>query len=241
MCSAMSGGWNPTINLTTHLGRQAGLGSRPVVLSLPDDCRPAWPWPGQPPASSRYAPCLATGGGGRAPRRHKPAAILLRPHRPCARRVEGRAIAASPLWQVKNSRGKAFVDFQNDVTVSDVKLADPRRLPHPRAPQALHHARHGDRPGQDVECEWRRRARRAHRALCRRRRHDHVPPALHARRHRRSRRPSSRPGLPAGAARPRRMPWPRSRARSSSRPAPGCARTIFREPARRRKRPSTAR
>jgi glycine cleavage system aminomethyltransferase T len=30
---------------------------------------------------------------------------------------------ASPLWQVANSRGKAFIDFQNDVTVSDVKLA----------------------------------------------------------------------------------------------------------------------
>ncbi len=30
---------------------------------------------------------------------------------------------ASPLWQVENSRGKAFVDFQNDVTASDVKLA----------------------------------------------------------------------------------------------------------------------
>ena len=30
---------------------------------------------------------------------------------------------ASPLWQVDGSRGKAFVDFQNDVTVSDVKLA----------------------------------------------------------------------------------------------------------------------
>ena len=27
------------------------------------------------------------------------------------------------MWQVENSRGKAFVDFQNDVTVSDVKLA----------------------------------------------------------------------------------------------------------------------
>ena len=30
---------------------------------------------------------------------------------------------ASPVWQVDKSRGKAFVDFQNDVTVSDVKLA----------------------------------------------------------------------------------------------------------------------
>jgi sarcosine oxidase subunit alpha len=28
-----------------------------------------------------------------------------------------------PLWQVTDSRGKAFVDFQNDVTASDIKLA----------------------------------------------------------------------------------------------------------------------
>ena len=32
-------------------------------------------------------------------------------------------LAASPLWQVATSLGKAFVDFQNDVAVSDVKLA----------------------------------------------------------------------------------------------------------------------
>jgi glycine cleavage system aminomethyltransferase T len=31
--------------------------------------------------------------------------------------------AAAPVWQVEDSRGKAFVDFQNDVAVSDVKLA----------------------------------------------------------------------------------------------------------------------
>jgi sarcosine oxidase subunit alpha len=28
-----------------------------------------------------------------------------------------------PLWRVEKSRGKAFIDFQNDVTVTDVKLA----------------------------------------------------------------------------------------------------------------------
>ena len=31
--------------------------------------------------------------------------------------------AITPLWQVPDSRGKAFVDFQNDVTVADVALA----------------------------------------------------------------------------------------------------------------------
>ena len=29
----------------------------------------------------------------------------------------------TPVWLVEKGRGKAFVDFQNDVTVSDVKLA----------------------------------------------------------------------------------------------------------------------
>ncbi|HEX7531851.1 MAG TPA: glycine cleavage T C-terminal barrel domain-containing protein, partial [Methyloceanibacter sp.] len=32
-------------------------------------------------------------------------------------------LAASPVWQVEGGRGKAFVDFQNDVAASDVKLA----------------------------------------------------------------------------------------------------------------------
>src|SRR5262249_60949939 len=32
-------------------------------------------------------------------------------------------LAASPLWQVDDSSGQAFVDFPHDVAVSDVKLA----------------------------------------------------------------------------------------------------------------------
>ena len=30
----------------------------------------------------------------------------------------------TPLWHVKDSRAKAFVDFQNDVTTKDIALAD---------------------------------------------------------------------------------------------------------------------
>src|SRR5262249_50385276 len=33
------------------------------------------------------------------------------------------AVSLSPLWRVKDSRDKAFVDFQNDVTASDIDLA----------------------------------------------------------------------------------------------------------------------
>jgi hypothetical protein len=34
----------------------------------------------------------------------------------------------TPLWHVKASRAKAFVDFQNDVTAKDIALAASRRL-----------------------------------------------------------------------------------------------------------------
>src|SRR6185295_8225870 len=39
------------------------------------------------------------------------------------RAVSEESEPASPIWQVANGRGKAFVDFQNDVAVSDIKLA----------------------------------------------------------------------------------------------------------------------
>ena len=51
------------------------------------------------------------------------------------------------------SSGKAFVDFQNDVTAKDLRHRHAGRLPLDRARQALHHDRHGDRPGQDLEHE----------------------------------------------------------------------------------------
>ena len=71
-----------------------------------------------------------------------------------------------------------------------------------------------------------------HRALYRRGRHHDLPPALHAGRHRRA-----SPAITAGKTSAprgsrRRMAGPRSRARSSSRPGPGCARSIIRGTAR---------
>ena len=38
--------------------------------------------------------------------------------------AEDEPAAIAPLWHVKESRAKAFVDFQNDVTVKDIALAD---------------------------------------------------------------------------------------------------------------------
>ena len=51
-----------------------------------------------------------------------PIASLLMPS------AEDEPAAIAPLWHVKESRAKAFVDFQNDVTAKDIALADQRRL-----------------------------------------------------------------------------------------------------------------
>ena len=56
--------------------------------------------------------------------------------------------AASPPRA--DRRGKAFVDFQNDVSAKDLEPRGAGGLPLDRACQALHHDRHGDRSGQDA-------------------------------------------------------------------------------------------
>ena len=73
-----------------------------------------------PPGSSASARVLleATQRGQRL-REH---AALRRARRPVPI-AKDEELAATPVWQVDGGRGKAFVDFQNDVAVSDVKLA----------------------------------------------------------------------------------------------------------------------
>jgi sarcosine oxidase subunit alpha len=81
----MSGGWNPALQLTSHL-----------------DGKPVW---------DEKIAAFVPGG------------------LPPGMQVTGAAAGdfadsgSQPLWQVRGAIGKAFVDFQNDVTATDVKLA----------------------------------------------------------------------------------------------------------------------
>ena len=70
---------------------------------------------------------------------------------PLRRTVERAAV--EPLWAVpaRGKGGKAFVDLQNDVTVRDIELAAREGYQAGRAPETLHDARHGHRPGQDQQ------------------------------------------------------------------------------------------
>ncbi len=84
---AMSGGWNPTLHLTSHLGGKPRWDER-IASFVPGAL---------PPGMTVVGAAAGDFGGD---------------------------YAVAPLWRVQAARGKAFVDFQNDVTVDDVALAE---------------------------------------------------------------------------------------------------------------------
>ncbi|MBW4707751.1 sarcosine oxidase subunit alpha family protein [Roseobacter sp. YSTF-M11] len=118
-CLAMSGGWNPTVHLTCHMN------GRPTWR---EDIAGFVPTPGSVPGlvaagacngDFSTAACLAAGSaaakavvkdlGGKTTRVSLPDA-------------EDKAYQIAPLWAVPG-KGRAWLDFQNDVTVKDVKQA----------------------------------------------------------------------------------------------------------------------
>ncbi len=116
---AMAGGWNPCLGLTCHLG------GKPVW----DDAAAGFV-PGTLPAGMRVAGA-ASGRFGLAEALAEGARCGAAAAADCGfavlRHTVGHAEAAtdapSPLWLLPATRGKAFVDFQHDVTVSDIALA----------------------------------------------------------------------------------------------------------------------
>jgi sarcosine oxidase subunit alpha len=119
-CLAMSGGWNPALALTTHLG------SRPVwrpdihafVASAPP---PGLEVAGAANGSLALAACLAEGAdeGAKAAEAAGFSASM-----PAIPAVGADPTGMMPLWKVERSRKKAFVDFQNDVTAKDIAISE---------------------------------------------------------------------------------------------------------------------
>ncbi len=116
---AMSGGWNPALNLTTHLGGKP-VWDHTLSCLVPGDLAPGMQGGGATAGQGSLRGCLASGdaAGSQAAKLCDFSPSALR--RPAPKQ---KSVSATPVWQVEKSRGKAFVDFQNDVAVSDVKLA----------------------------------------------------------------------------------------------------------------------
>ncbi|MBI1170618.1 sarcosine oxidase subunit alpha family protein [bacterium] len=118
-CLLMSGGWNPLVNLACH-----------------QNARPEWrediaafvPRPGMVPglhaagsANGAFS-TLACLSEGRAAAQAALAALGRTAPAPDLPEAEDDPFRVTPVWQVPG-RGRAWLDFANDVTVKDVKLA----------------------------------------------------------------------------------------------------------------------
>lgn len=117
---AVSGGWNPNIQLTTHQGSKPLWDDRlhcflPGVL--PQGMSSAGAVMGNFALSKALYSGAKAGTAAAATTGFQTAQISLP-------KVADESESVTPLWRVSSPKGKAFVDFQNDVTESDIKLAE---------------------------------------------------------------------------------------------------------------------
>ncbi len=117
---AVSGGWNPAVHLTCHLNGKP-VWNEALAAFVPGAVPEGMHVAGAASGKMKLADCLSDGvaiGALAAVECGLPIATLPVPN------AEDEPVAVTPLWHVKDSRAKAFVDFQNDVTAKDIALAN---------------------------------------------------------------------------------------------------------------------
>lgn len=118
-CLAVSGGWNPSVHLSCHLN------GRPLWR---EEIAAFVPTPGAVPGLRAAGACngafstTACLGEGAAAARAALADLGIVAPEPALPVAEDEPCRLSPLWAVAG-RGRAWLDFQNDVTVKDVQQA----------------------------------------------------------------------------------------------------------------------
>ena len=118
-CLAMSGGWNPSVHLTCHLGGRPTWDERVQAFV---------PTPGAVPGMVTAGACdgvFSTHGclsAGVRAAQESLAALGRKSVDVDVPQAEDAPYSLQPLWAVPG-KGRAWLDFQNDVTVKDVKQA----------------------------------------------------------------------------------------------------------------------
>lgn len=118
-CLAVSGGWNPTVHLTCHMN------GRPTWR---DDIQSFGPVDGMVPGMSTAGACngtfstLGALNEGAAKAKEAVEALGFMTNAVDLPSADDAPYNLAPLWAVAG-RGRAWLDFQNDVTVKDVKQA----------------------------------------------------------------------------------------------------------------------
>ncbi len=115
----MAGGWNPTVHLTCHRGTKP-VWRDDLAAFVPGETGDAFRVAGAAAGHLSTPACFASALEAVAAigtELGKPVPQVTAPACP------EEASEVTPLWWIKESKGKAFVDFQNDVTVTDIPLA----------------------------------------------------------------------------------------------------------------------
>ena len=116
----MSGGWSPTLHLTSHRGHKPRW-DESARSFVPDDLPPGMTVAGAANGDFTLADALATGARHGRPR---PTACGLHgtlPSLPASTRIDA---ARAAVGGRRRAQGKCFLDFQNDVTADDIELAE---------------------------------------------------------------------------------------------------------------------
>jgi sarcosine oxidase subunit alpha len=115
----MSGGWTPQIGLTTHLGARPDWSEVHAAFLPPKVLPKAMSVAGAANGASTLAAALSEGAAaGETAATSLGFAVMPA----AAPRASDEIFAVTPLWYAP-AKGKAFVDFQNDVTTSDIALS----------------------------------------------------------------------------------------------------------------------
>jgi methylglutamate dehydrogenase subunit C len=109
---AMSGGWSPIVNLMCHHGAKP-VWNEGLAAFLPPNVGDHFVAAGSANGRMLLSECLADGA----------AKGTLKGKSPAVPKCRDETFAIAPLWWVKESTGKAFVDYQNDTTLKDLPLA----------------------------------------------------------------------------------------------------------------------
>ncbi|MBB3612328.1 sarcosine oxidase subunit alpha family protein [Rhizobium sp. BK602] len=116
---AMSGGWSPIIHLACHRGAKPAWSERHAAFLAPER-QDGLLIAGSAAGLATAEACLGDGAGKAI---EALAAIGFAKVEPAFAPVEDGQTVATPLWYVKGGKGKAFVDYQNDVNLKDLGLA----------------------------------------------------------------------------------------------------------------------
>ncbi len=119
-CLGVSGGWNPSVHLTCHLGGRP-VWCEDIAAFVPvENMVPGMDYAGAATGE------LSTGGAlrqGVAAGKAVLKELGLKVVRQSVPRADDAPVSIAPFWHVPSGKGRAWLDFSNDVTTKDVKLA----------------------------------------------------------------------------------------------------------------------